>query len=439
MGYFVFETLDVFKAKDEGDAVIIGQGIGKISENDEITIVNPGVDGCKNVTAKVTNLRVNVDNAWTPTDSAEDCLVSIQVVNGMKYVLRRGSVAIIGEVTEKTIHDAYISALGNAYVIRADFDFTPRELEGLTIGDATELIRIFNMYHADKAKKETEEEKAENKKKLDKVYRTLCKKILTADSIYAVYSVDTGEPFLFSNTYKKDDGFACTAAHVRLIPVCDYEMLAPVYPAERFEIKLIENGPNKKGIYNFLGSSFYLNGAEGVEINGENISIAARVLVAPPDYTNMAPEKIPVSNPELVKWIHLAGQMGQPRTDDEKLIFMLYQSFIDKEIVKAKFLIPMKPDKPLTEDEKTGETTLGAGRKFVIATQAGKEERAAVRAYTDWKTLRNVYGDDWGAVIQTADDLIGGLDLAINVTPNLKAGLYVDDVTYFHMKEHFGK
>jgi len=42
------------------------------------------------------------------------------------------------------------------------------------------------------------------------------------------------------------------------------------YNPDVFDIVKIENGSDKKGIYNFLGSTFYLNGACGVKVIYDN-------------------------------------------------------------------------------------------------------------------------------------------------------------------------
>ena len=52
-------------------------------------------------------------------------------------------------------------------------------------------------------------------------------------------------------------------------------------------VKLIENTEDKKGIENFLGTAFYLNGALGAIFNSKEVSISASALVQKPDFSNL--------------------------------------------------------------------------------------------------------------------------------------------------------
>ena len=83
-------------------------------------------------------------------------------------------------------------------------------------------------------------------------------------------------------------------------------------------VKLIENTADKKGIENFLGTAFYLNGALGAAFNTKEVSISASVLVQKPDFSNLPEIQVPVMNPDIVRWMLLMGQMDKPTTDDRR-------------------------------------------------------------------------------------------------------------------------
>ena len=70
-------------------------------------------------------------------------------------------------------------------------------------------------------------------------------------------------------------------------------------------VKLIENTANKKGIENFLGTAFYLNGALGATFNTKEVSISASILVHKPDFSNLPEIQVPVMNPDIVTAIGL--------------------------------------------------------------------------------------------------------------------------------------
>ena len=106
-------------------------------------------------------------------------------------------------------------------------------------------------------------------------------------------------------------------------------------------MKLIENTADKKGIENFLGTAFYLNGALGAAFNSKEVSISASALVQKPDFSNLPEIQVPVMNPDIVRWMLLMGQMDKPTTDDEEVIYKLYYKFFSAAMPKAKLLIPL--------------------------------------------------------------------------------------------------
>mgnify|MGYP006945157380 CR=1 FL=1 len=67
---------------------------------------------------------------------------------------------------------------------------------------------------------ETEETESEesyqiNARKLERLAEIVRDKLLEADSIYAVYSEKTGEPYLFSTTYDRgEEGYLLSLIHI---------------------------------------------------------------------------------------------------------------------------------------------------------------------------------------------------------------------------------
>jgi hypothetical protein len=143
------------------------------------------------------------------------------------------------------------------------------------------------------------------------------------------------------------------------------------YSKNGFEIVTINNGKDGKGIYNFLGSAFYLDGGCALRVNGKEVGVVAEMIVPPPSYDG----DIPV------------------------------------------------PDE-------NGKTFLQKDTTFMLATIAGKEGRYARVMYTDWRMLRKRYGEDWSALVQSAGDEIKACDCAINLTDHSAAGIYVSKAAY---------
>ena len=186
-------------------------------------------------------------------------------------------------------------------------------------------------------------------------------------------------------------------------------------------VKLIENTEDKKGIENFLGTAFYLNGALGAIFNSKEVSISASALVQKPDYSNLPEIQVPVMNPDLVRWMLLMGQLDSPTTEDEEVIYKLYYKFFSEAMLKAKFLIPLDAASEFKDDSQEGSSfVLEKDSSFNIPVKEGKDGRNSVPVFTDWKRLRMVFDEKWNGMIEEAGGMIEGFDYAINPRNTMK-------------------
>ena len=263
-------------------------------------------------------------------------------------------------------------------------------------------------------------------------------KLLVADSVYAVYSEKTGEPYLFSTTYDRgEEGYLCTDPMIMLLTPSWYRQFKETIDRRpNSVVKLIENTADKKGIENFLGTAFYLNGALGAAFNTKEVSISASVLVQKPDFSNLPEIQVPVMNPDIVRWMLLMGQMDKPTTDDEEVIYKLYYKFFSAAMPKAKLLIPLNatsgfPDK----SQGANSFVLKEDAKFSIPVREGKNGRNSVPVFTDWKRLRMVFDEKWNGMIEEAGGMIEGFDYAINPTEYYEAGAYVSLTAFKEMQK----
>ena len=156
-------------------------------------------------------------------------------------------------------------------------------------------------------KTESEESYQANTRKLERLAEIVKDKLLAADSIYAVFSEKTGEAYLFSTTYDKgEEGYLCSDPMIMLYtPRWYHQFKETIDRRPNSVVKLIENTADKKGIENFLGTAFYLNGALGAAFNTKEVSISASVLVQKPDFSNLPEIQVPVMNPDIVTAIGL--------------------------------------------------------------------------------------------------------------------------------------
>lgn len=339
----------------------------------------------------------------------------------------------IAEMRE--VHDAYISGLGDTYVSSKQLVLSQKELDELSITDCSEIWRLYAWYKTKVIPAKDDAEKEEVRKRIGVIAKSLVQKVLEAPAIYCVYSKITGEPALFSQTVDRQDGtYMCTPPDIWILTKAYKDIFKVRFPEERYEIREIKNDDSHKAIYNFLGYCFYMNGACGVKVVNENTAIAAPEFVPEPDYSNIPEISIPVTNPDLVRWMLLIAQLGQPATEEQKLIYKLYFRFLSIEMTKARFIIPTKTSEDFPEPDENGKTVLKKDMQISLPTIEGKHNNAAVRMYTDWKRLQDAMGDGWKGMVQPIEGIIDQFDCAINLTEHEKAGCYVDKEMFREMQ-----
>lgn len=429
---FLLGVQDVFGLKESEDMVVVGRLEGRVCTGDAVYLSSPGVDEDSVFLTTVKGIEINVN---TPAQEAADCHVALRIENGRQYPIRKGTVLFTRERSTGDVHQAYVNALGDAFVMRQKLELSEEELETLTITDCAEIWRLFAWFQNKVAQDQSEETKQENHKKIDKLAAALCKKIMQADAVYCVFNKETGEPHMFSRTIKQEESYLCTPPDILLFTKAYEGIMKKSFSEDKFEVRRIENGEKKDGIYNFLGSTFYLNGACGVAVVSEQTAISADMLVPAPDYSNIAPQNVPVTNPDLMRWMLLLGQLKKAETEEEKLIYSLYYRFLSKEMVKARFLIPMQNEGEIPKPDENGKTVLEKGLTIKFPTMDGKYGRPAVRMFTDWKRLRMVYDESWGGMVQPISGFINTFDCAVNPTQYPKAGCYIGTELFEDMKK----
>ena len=433
---FVCGVLDTFELANTDDLAVVGRVKGTLNKGDKICITNYGDDDDELVVSSI--VAIEVDKK--PADSVTDSFAALRIREGASENIKPGSVLHSEDTEEDDIRLAYVSSIGDSYVGRRDLEIYETELNRMSITDCSEAWRIFNRVHEKKEGGYTDEEIKELRRKIGVISRSMAKKILSADEIYCVYNKKTGEPHMFSRTIKRGDDFICSPPEVQLFTK-PYKGIGDKYfTPDQFEITKIENGENNEGIKQFLFDIFYLNGALGIRVNFENVVIGADSLIKKPDYTGKKEHEIPVTNPQLVRWMLLRSQLGTPETDAEKMVARIYYRFFAIEMTKARFLVPMKqvddtgadvkmPEIPEELKDENGEAPEMKRLRFPIL--VGKNRRNMVFLFTDFKRLRIVYDEEWGGFIQPIDKFINNFDCYINSSNNkYQAGCFVNKETY---------
>lgn len=428
---FVMGVVDSFDIQESQNLLVTGMIYGHVAVGDEVFLMNPGEEKDKALKTKVLHIE-NGPAKEVQEISNSDAVLLLE--NAAPYNVKIGTIVATEGYDSNEIWNKYISTLGDVYVAGKELVLSDQEFEALSITDLAQMWRLFSWYNAQNGKNVDPGEAALNRVKRDKVANSICKKILQADEIYVLFNKVTQSPHLFSRTVKEGTGFRCMPPDIRIFTKAYLEQATQQFPEDKYEIRRVLNGEDKKGIYNFLGNTFYIDGACGVEVLEEPMAIDAQMLVPKPDLTGVREIDIPVMNPDLVRWTLLMGQLVTLQDEDAKTIYKLYYQLMARELVKAKFLVPIQSDIEIPEGDEEGRATITKDTNIKMLVLDGKEGHRAVRVYTDWKRLRTALDGKWNALVMTADDLIKEYDLAINVMNNRTTAGYVTNAMYTEIK-----
>ena len=183
-------------SKDSPDMVVAGQVTGTIKVGDEVILTKMGSDDEEPFRTAVYGIQVGEDRVMEVSNKK----AVLWVENATQFFPYVGTVLHSEGVTEQQMYSAYINALGERFVGVEDGVITDLDRAHLSITDIAEIWRLFLWYCNANAENDSEEKREENFNKLRTLVTIVRDKLLILDGIYAVYSVKTGEPFLFAKT-----------------------------------------------------------------------------------------------------------------------------------------------------------------------------------------------------------------------------------------------
>ena len=188
-------------SKDSPDMVVAGQVTGTIKVGDEVILTKMGSDDEEPFRTAVYGIQVGQDRVMEVSNKK----AVLWVEDATKFFPYVGTVLHSEGVTEQQMYSAYINALGERFVGVEDGVITDLDRAHLSITDIAEIWRLFLWYCNANAENDSEEKREENFNKLRTLVTIVRDKLLILDGIYAVYSVKTGEPFLFAKTSTEDE------------------------------------------------------------------------------------------------------------------------------------------------------------------------------------------------------------------------------------------
>lgn len=435
-GEICLGVLDLFPIKESNQLLIVGSLEGSLKRGDCLQFCNPdkGMDSLGTLVVK------KLSSQQKDRDSLTDEPLAHLVVDMDSSLtkLKKGSVLYSPGVDEETLLSTYTDTIYRAFVAIQEGQLTNEDYLAASLDDSVEILRLFLWKCRQEQETESEESYQANTRKLERLAEIVRDKLLEADSIYAVFSEKTGEPYLFSTTYDRgEDGYLCTDPMIMLFtPRWYHQFKETIDSRPNSTVQLIENTADKTGIENFLGTAFYLNGALGAIFNTKEVSISCSVLVQKPDFSGLPETQVPLINPELVRWMLLMGQMDEPSKEDEKLIYSLYYKFFSIALPKAKFLLPLDATSGFPKkDQEIHSFVLEKDSNFNIPCRDGENGRNSVPVFTDWKRFRMVFDEKWNGMVEKAGTMIEVFDYAINPTEYLEAGVYVSKESFDEMKK----
>ncbi|MBF1709580.1 MAG: hypothetical protein HXO95_02775, partial [Streptococcus sp.] len=337
---FTLGVVNFFKGDDNSsDLMVMGFVKGSIKVGDEIVVTNMS---CVTETpVKTTVLSLGVHGSMV--QEASDTTVMAIVRDGTKLGIYKGTVLHSENTPDTELCNAYTVALGIAFVDEQEGKLTKEDCEKLAASDISEIWQLYYRVHAEEAK-QFEAKQVLLKYKRREFYKLIREKLFLLDDVYVVYSVETDEPYLFSNASKDEKGSLFVSMPMaQLIPSSYIHNLKEMFGKnENFDFKRIDNGPDKEGIRNFIRDLFIYDGIRGIQYCGEKTTILAEQLVDLPRYKGMDEIEIPVTNPNLIKWLYLARQLGKLNTKDKKTLSQIYLYEYYKALKTAKLLAPMR-------------------------------------------------------------------------------------------------
>ena len=145
--------------------------------------------------------------------------------------------------------------------------------------------------------------------------------------------------------------------------------------------------------------------------------------------------EIPVTNPNVIKWLYLARQLSKLNTRDKKKLSQVYLYQFYEALKTAKFIAPMRLHgyDQLLEDNP--QTEIEPNIPFDLAMQPGKTKELTLQVYTDWKRLRKHRGEDCKGLIVTLDEQLEYYDVVINPGGHPMAAATITEELYNEVKK----
>ena len=391
---------DVIGVDDNAtDLIIEGFVQGTLKVGDELVVTK--ISCLSETPVKTVILSIYVDEE--EVQEASEKMVKVKVKDGNKLGIYKGTMLHSETVTDTQVYHAYRFTMDIAFVRQQDGILTEEDREKLAASDISEIWSLYWKAHLEDFERVKEIELKVDQRRRD-FFNLIREKLFLLDDIYVIYSPITNEPHLFA-TASLDGNKGITVSHSRvyLVPSSYMHYRKEIYRNDaRAEFKRIEN------------DLFIYDGVEAIQYFTEDTFIFAKELMDLPNYEGVDEAEIPVTNPDLMKFLHLSSQLDGIEDKEEKNIGKAYFYLLARFTKTAKFIAPMQLHgyDQLLEDNP--QTEIEPNIPFNLAIKQGKTKEKAVQVYTDWKRLRKHFGEEYKGLVVTLDELLKDYDVVIN-------------------------
>lgn len=306
------------------------------------------------------------------------------------------------------------------------------ELEKLEIQDLAFLINTCYYFH-----KEKQFPEGNFIMKAKFFEACMVEKLAQAEALYLIYSKNTGYPFIMPQDEKvmiySDEEYAkgCIEHYKEVKIEIEYK---------KFE---------KEDIMKLFGELYRIGINHIVLDLGDNCfcyEFERSEILPTPDFSKVEKNSIPISNPELVKFMILYYQvMGYENAPQNEGFLRDATDHITSKILRAKFLIPMKMDEEengeASEEKQagmqSGEITIKENTKIYFPMLEAEDHGKWTPIFTDWTEFAKAYPpEEWKGQIVTFEDAVKiAHDTGITLNP-MGTPIQVNEEQRKNMLEH---
>ena len=127
-GSFVYGVQELYYLRRSNEVVVTGRMRGTVKPGMKVYVTNFGLDEGESVLTTVRGIEME-ENAGDGQASSQMALkLAAQQESGESVEIRVGSVIHTQDISAKAVHDAYIAAIGDVYVMRRKLDLTEDEV-----------------------------------------------------------------------------------------------------------------------------------------------------------------------------------------------------------------------------------------------------------------------------------------------------------------------